>query len=257
MYQNKKMTQVPVVIRNGIIQNKEVLRIGDMLLFAGNDSGRAYAGYVGHVEMVYKIGSKITIAGHGSGNPSTKDLDTYCKKRYNTSASTKLGNRGLIRVMRFIQDDGKDDPTAPKLGDRELSNGMEGPDIKELQTDLISLGFSCGSYGADGEFGDCTELAVVAFQRAHGCDVDGIVGSETLSALKKALEAEKPEGKIVEIAGGNCYIRVEPNTSGAKLGVVYSGENYTYAGETSENGWLKIDWKGVIGWVSGNYAKLT
>ena len=133
---------------------------------------------------------------------------------------------------------------------------MEGPDVKELQTDLISLGFSCGSYGADGEFGDCTELAVVAFQRAHGCDVDGIVGSETLSALKKALAAEKPEGKIVEIAGGNCYVRTEPSTSGAKLGVVYNGEKYSYAGETSESGWLKIDWKGVSGWVSGKYAKL-
>ena len=29
---------------------------------------------------------------------------------------------------------------------------MEGADVKELQTDLITLGFDCGKWGADGEF---------------------------------------------------------------------------------------------------------
>jgi len=254
MYQRLK--QVPVTIKNGIIQNKEVLRLGDMLLFAGNDSCRSYAGYVGHVEMVYKIGSKITICGHGSGTPSTKDIDTYCKKRYSQSASTKLGHRGLIRVVRFIQDDGQDDPTNPKLGDRVLKNGMEGSDVKELQEGLIMLGFDCGSYGADGDFGDCTELAVTAFQTAHGCSVDGIVGEETVAALKKALEEIQPEGKTVVIVGGNCYVRSAANTDADKLGVAHSGEKYAYAGETSENGWNKITWNDRTGWVSGKYSKL-
>ena len=106
MYQSSKMTTVPVVIKTGQIQNPEVLRVGDMLLFAGSDSGRAYAGYVGHVEMVYEInGSNITICGHGSGNPSTKKMTTYCKSRYNSKSSTKLGHKGLIKVVRYIQDD--------------------------------------------------------------------------------------------------------------------------------------------------------
>lgn len=107
MYQSKKMTEVPVIIKNGQIQNPEVLRIGDMLLFAGSDSGRAYAGYVGHVEMVYEIsGSNVTLCGHGSGRPSTKKMTTYCKSRYNSKSTTKLGHKGLIKVVRFIQDDG-------------------------------------------------------------------------------------------------------------------------------------------------------
>lgn len=106
MYQSKKFVDVPVVIKSGIIQNPEVLRVGDMLLFAGTDSSRAYAGYVGHVEMVAKIsGSKVTIYGHGSGTPRATEMNAYCTSRYKKKTSTKLGHRGLIRVRRFIPDD--------------------------------------------------------------------------------------------------------------------------------------------------------
>jgi hypothetical protein len=106
MYQSKKMVDVPVTIKNGIIQNPEVLRPGDMLLFAGTDTSRAYAGYVGHVEMVAKIsGSTVTLYGHGSGTPRSIEMNAYCKSRQSKKTSTKLGHRGLIRVRRLIQDD--------------------------------------------------------------------------------------------------------------------------------------------------------
>lgn len=111
MYQSKKMTDVPVTIKNGIIQNPEVLKVGDMLLFAGTDSSRAYAGYVGHVEMVAKISGKtVTIYGHGSGTPRSTEMNAYCKSRFAKKTSTKLGHRGLIRVRRFIQDDTPETP---------------------------------------------------------------------------------------------------------------------------------------------------
>lgn len=107
MYQNNKMTDVPVVIQNGQIQNPELLRVGDILLFAGADPSRDYASYAGHVEMVYAIdGTKVTICGHGSGKPSLKDMRNYCKSRHHLKAGTKFGNKGLVKVRRFIQDDG-------------------------------------------------------------------------------------------------------------------------------------------------------
>ena len=106
MYQSAKLVDVDITIKNGIPQETDRLRVGDMLLFAGTDSARAYANYVGHVEMVYAInGSKVTLCGHGSGRPSLKDMKTYCKSRRNAKTKTKLGNKGLIRVKRFIQDD--------------------------------------------------------------------------------------------------------------------------------------------------------
>ena len=42
---------------------------------------------------------------------------------------------------------------------------MEGNDVKELQSLLIQAGYSCGSYGADGDFGDATENAVRELQK--------------------------------------------------------------------------------------------
>ncbi len=106
MYQSNKLQEVPVVIKNGQIQNPEVLRLADMLLFAGTDDGRAYAGYVGHVEMVYAIdGTGVMLCGHSGGTPNTKSMTTYCKSRYTAKTNTPVGNKGLIKVVRYIQDD--------------------------------------------------------------------------------------------------------------------------------------------------------
>jgi hypothetical protein len=106
MYNSQKLTDVPVKIQSGLILNPEVLRPGDLLLFAGSDSSRAGAGYVGHVEMVGRIeGSKITLYGHGSGTPRAAEMNAYCKSRYAQKTKTKLGHKGLIRVRRFIPDE--------------------------------------------------------------------------------------------------------------------------------------------------------
>lgn len=143
------------------------------------------------------------------------------------------------------------------LGDRILKNGMEGPDVRELQNMLIQLGYSCGSYGCDGEFGDATELAVLQFQSANSCDRDGEVGPQTLAALKSALGSDSTaETYHVRITGGNCYVRSAPNTTAERQGVVYTGSLLPYGGEQSADGWLLVEFKGCNGWVSGKYGRL-
>lgn len=148
---------------------------------------------------------------------------------------------------------------AYKLGDRILKNGMTGDDVKELQEMLISLDYDCGIWGADGDFGDATQIAVERFQTAHGCIVDGEAGPETLDALEKAMEAaEAPvmEARYVRIVGGNCYVRTAPNTDGQKLGVAHWGDVLKYQGVTSIDGWNLIEYSGQNGWVSGKYSEL-
>ena len=148
---------------------------------------------------------------------------------------------------------------AYKLGDRILKNGMDGDDVKELQTYLIGLDYDCGIWGADGEFGDATEQAVERFQTAHGCMVDGEVGPETLAALEKAMEeAEAPvkDARYVQIVNGNCYVRTAPNTDGKKLGVAHRGDVLSYQGQTSADGWNLVEYNGKNGWVSGRYSEL-
>jgi len=44
----------------------------------------------------------VIIAGHGSGTPSVKYLDDYCKQRYNQNASNGV-TKGLECVVRFLK----------------------------------------------------------------------------------------------------------------------------------------------------------
>ena len=149
---------------------------------------------------------------------------------------------------------------AYKLGDRILQNGMDGEDVKELQTMLIGLDYDCGVWGADGEFGDATEQAVEQFQYAHGCAVDGEVGPETLAALNKAMEdAEAPvaEARYVKIVNGNCYVRKAPKVERKNdIGVAHRGDILRYQGQISADGWHLVEFNGKNGWVSGKYSEL-
>ena len=72
-----------------------------------------------------------------------------------------------------------------------LRKGSKGEYVTALQTMLIQKGYSCGSYGADGDFGSATEAAVKAFQSDHGLTVDGVVGKSTWAALESAEPATK------------------------------------------------------------------
>lgn len=147
------------------------------------------------------------------------------------------------------------------LGERILKNGIEGADVRELQSLFISIGYDLGVHRDDGDFGDATEMAVRKFQKDHGCEVDGKVGPETLKALEKALKIDDGDGDPIEprkvrIINGQCYIRSAPNTSGKILGVAHEGDVFPYGGQTSETGWPLIAFENQNAWVSGKYSKL-
>ena len=189
--------------------------------------------------------------------------DKYCKSSDYLKRGDILDTRTKGHTVVVLDNGpkaGKDVPVDTyKLGDRILKNGMEGSDVKELQFYLIQLGYDCGVWGADGDFGDATEQAVERFQYANGCAVDGEAGPETLAALYKALgdsDGGPASAKYVQIVGGNCYVRSAPNTSGRKLGVAHRGDILNYQGQTSNDGWNLIEYNGKNGWVSGKYSEL-
>ena len=134
----------------------------------------------------------------------------------------------------------------------------------QLQASLIALGYSCGKWGADGEFGSATRNAVKGFQKDAGIAMDGVVGALTMSAINARMpddgedpaEQPVPEAQLVEIVGGDAWVRTQPNTGGAKLGVIKAGDKLRYRGETSASGWLAVDLDGEDGWVSGKFAML-
>lgn len=151
----------------------------------------------------------------------------------------------------------------PKAGasasDGILRNGDSGADVRAMQDALIKMGYECGRWGADGDFGDATEMAVRAFQATHGLDADGEYGPKTKAAVEAALKklgATPIDPKTVMIQGGSCYVRSAPNTKGRILGAVIAGEELPYLGETSPDGWHLIEFKKAPGWVSGRYGRL-
>lgn len=65
--------------------------------------------------------------------------------------------------------------------------GYVGSRCKELQQKLISLGYSCGSYGADGSFGQGTYNALIKFQKDNNLTVDGLAGKSTFNKLNELI----------------------------------------------------------------------
>ena len=64
-----------------------------------------------------------------------------------------------------------------------LRYGDKGEFVRSAQLLLIGRGYSCGSCGADGEIGQDTYNAIIAFQRASGLQQDGIIGAQTWARL--------------------------------------------------------------------------
>lgn len=84
--------------------------------------------------------------------------------------------------------------------------GSKGPAVKETQKMLIQLGHlaptwtskkSGKSYPSDdGNFGGGTAKAAMAFQKANGLDVDGIIGPATIRSMMGAVE-KKTSSELV------------------------------------------------------------
>ena len=211
----------------------------------------------------------ISVGNFNTANEASYLLATGAFVELTGSEYTRSSDRlrkGDILVTRtkghtvVVLTDGKKAGSAPekplKLGDRELRNDMEGEDVRQLQSMLIQLLYDCGRWGADGDFGDMTEMAVKCFQQDHDLACDGIAGKNTVAALEAAIGGDAADAEYVRIVGGNCYVRDAPNTKGKILGVAGEGETYRRIDE-SENGWQKIQYRNdVIGWVSGKYARL-
>lgn len=82
------------------------------------------------------------------------------------------------------------------LGDRTLSKGSRGSEVKDLQKRLVQIGYQVGA--VDGNYGEKTVAAVTRFQKNRGLKADGIAGEETIQALKKMTgESKNSSGKNV------------------------------------------------------------
>lgn len=269
-YQNKNAKVVNCKIVNGVPTDIGALRVGDFFLFAGSDVNRAAADYVGHVEQVHSIsGSKVMLFGHGSGTPTVQhEMVSYCKGRQAQKTGTRKGNRGLLKVIRFVDDDAASITPQPEvtvldmLGTRILKYGMSGDDVRQLQRALRDLGFFGGSIG--GNYLEITLAAVKAFQRKYKLTVDGEFGPKSLAMLESLLpdvgsETPKP-GAVTLTTTGNVHIRVGPGTEfadvrAAKVGTKLTAQTDADGRPVTVGGWYAVIVDQSTLWVSGKYIK--
>ena len=144
-------------------------------------------GGINHTGIVVKVDGSIFTAVEGNYS------DKVSLVQHNIGHSDVAGFGrpcwGIVEGSGSIPDD----QPQPKPQSRTiLRKGMSGEDVRELQEKLIQAGYDVGPDGADGEYGNNTFRAVVAFQEDHHLEADGVAGPQTQKALDEALAEERP-----------------------------------------------------------------
>ncbi len=109
-----------------------------------------------------------------------------------------------------------------------LQQGDKGPLVLSLQKQLASLGYWLET--PDGVFGDSTQQAVYALQKAAGIAVDGLVGPQTEAALARGVRPlpRSTSGYLVEVnLSRNLLIFVDNGRLEYTLNTS-TGGGYTY-----------------------------
>ncbi len=117
-------------------------------------------------------GSQPEAAGTAGNPPATS-----------SSPSTSTGPAASTPTTASPSPSGTATPTTPTtpavVG--KLRAGDKGTAVRQLQDQLSALGYWLGK--PDGHFGDLTQQAVYALQKAAGLPRDGVVGPKTRAAL--------------------------------------------------------------------------
>lgn len=99
--------------------------------------------------------SDITICGHGSGNPSTKNLHTYCSTRYSQVASNGK-RKGVVAVRRLKALTDKDRTKAHDLYKTILGRNKYSQSLREY----VYKPYSNGSY-----YSDCSSSGIATLYK--------------------------------------------------------------------------------------------
>lgn len=186
---------------------------------------------------------------------ATGQFDILKEIKYTTTSNNLL--RGDILVTKtkghtvVVLSDGKNiAPVAPiEKTHSTLQKGDNGTEVKELQKDLIALGFgSLYDLSATGKFGTVTKKTVVAFQTLTGITADGSCGPQTWGMIDKLLAYPSTKAKAVT----DVYCRIGPGPGYKSICVIKQGTTVTYTVPLDD--WIYIPSK--KGWSKALYYEL-
>ena len=151
-------------------------QVGDQIFFY-------YEGGINHTGIVTAVSGGLVYTVEGN----TSDMGA---RRIYGQGSAVIAGYGRPDWTAVITEEPKQEE--PKKEDQKdfslptLRKGDKGEVVRSAQLLLNGRGASCGIWGADGDFGNGTEAAVLAFQRRNPekCgSADGIIGERTWKAL--------------------------------------------------------------------------
>lgn len=179
-------------------------QVGDQIFFG---SGLNDASHTGIVYMVNDT-TVYTIEGNTSGASGVvANGGGVFKKSYARNYLSIIGygrpayNDGFVGDSVDESVTTPDDTPKPDTNMPTLKKGDKGTNVKKAQQLLIAKGYSCGSYGADGDFGSGTLTAVNKFRKDNGLTETGIIDNDVwviLLDLKQEEEPKQDEPKEVE-----------------------------------------------------------
>lgn len=188
-----------VIIKNGLIQNPEVLKVGDALMFKGSDPSRPLQ--IGHTEMVYEINGKtasaatpIASAGSAVVKAGQMHANNFCGAGLAIDGVRgSLTKKAGIMVLQIALNldygaglvvDGEYGPkTDAALKGHTVRLGETQYMVTALQILLMLKGYNPNGVECPGSFGSGCEAAVWLYQGDFGLARDKIAGYNTFKSL--------------------------------------------------------------------------
>ena len=152
-------------------------KVGDMIYFD-------YGSGINHIGIVVEVNSVAIITVEGN-------VDGQVKKCSYPHSSSVIAGYGRPCWELFTEEESDQaEPTTPVADTAEVTvtlpiikYGDEGLYVKVMQTMLIGKGYSCGIYGADGEYGMQTKIGLYEFQKANSINTDCVCDAITWTKL--------------------------------------------------------------------------
>lgn len=221
--------------------------------------------YTGNLRAVLKAAGAIvlTASKYLTSDKYLRPGDILLYEGHHTAINLDMGSNASWGTS--------DNPSTPSQKNY-LSKGDKGTEVEEMQEKLIACGYSCGSYGADGDFGSGTDSAVRSFQKDYGLTVDGKFGPASKAKLdevyaakissnyeKISISTTSPSVKGIRVCGNKVPVCSEPGNANKIVGYLNDGNliSCDYRAWTNgscfyhyADGW--VDGKNLQGWVADN-----
>ena len=144
-----------------------------------------YGSEISHTGIVVEVNSVAIITVEGN-------VDGQVKRCSYPHSSSVIYGYGRPPWEQYTEegDDSDAEPTpAPPAGEEitvtlpTIKYGDTGLWVKVMQTVLIGKGYTCGIYGADGDYGVQTKIALYEFQKAEGLETNCICNAPVWEKL--------------------------------------------------------------------------